>query len=416
MPFAHSYLRWIILALLALLVGWRVVVVGMSDFHAASGQPEKALEWRANHHAALDTVATGLVEADQTKSIDLLARSLSANPLHGLTFARLATLLELSGDAPRATLALEQAIRLAPQQADTRNIAAAIALARNDLPNTLEHWNVVLHRRADLRTQIYPVLLALASQPANLPAIEQLLKSGPVSWWPGFMAFAANEAEDWVVPVRLYRISKRTAAESLTPPALNAFLNRLQREGFWLDARLAWLDSLGEEQLRGLGNVFNGSFEHPISNLGFDWINNRVSQAVVEPAPTQAVEGEYALRVHFRGPRIRYAHFSQLLMLPPGHYQLKGFARPEGLETANGLIWSLSCNGGRTQRIAATEPIKGRSASWRPFELDFSVPAEDCPAQILRLQLDGRAALDFEARGTVWFDAITIDRAIRRQN
>ena len=416
MPFAHSYLRWIILALLALLVGWRVVVVGMSDFHAASGQPEKALEWRANHHAALDTVATGLVEADQTKSIDLLACSLSANPLHGLTFARLATLLELSGDAPRATLALEQAIRLAPQHSDTRHIATAIALARNNLPGALEHWNVVLTRRADLRSEIFPTVLALASQPANLPAIEQLLQSGPVPWWPRFMSYAANEADDWAVPVQLYRISKRAAAESLTPPALNAFLNRLQREGFWLDARLAWLDSLDEAQLHNLGNVFNGSFEQPISNIGFDWVNRRVSQVVVEPTPTQAVDGEYALRVHFRGPRIRYSHFSQLLMLPPGHYRLDGFVRPEGLETANGVMWTISCHGGSTQRIAATRPIKGRTGSWRPFTQGFSVPAEDCPAQRLRLQLDGRAALDFEARGTVWFDALTIKREIRSRH
>jgi hypothetical protein len=104
---------------------------------------------------------------------------------------------------------------------------------------------------------------------------------------------------------------------------------------------------------------------------------------------------------------------SQLLALPAGEYTLRGRVRADGLEASPGLIWAITCRGKKEYRIGQTGHFSGRSV-WRAFETRFSVPAENCPAQILRLQLDGRVALDFEAKGSIWFDDIRIERSTER--
>ena len=61
--------------------------------------------------------------------------------------------------------------------------------------------------------------------------------------------------------------------------------------------------------------------------------------------------------------------------------------------------------------LGASEPLKG-TTNWRTFDADFEVPADACPAQWLRLELDARVELEKDVNGgTIWFDDLTIRRA-----
>ena len=51
-----------------------------------------------------------------------------------------------------------------------------------------------------------------------------------------------------------------------------------------------------------------------------------------------------------------------------------------------------------------------RTDHWQHFTTQFQVPAQDCAVQMLRLELAGRSALDYEAKGAIWFDDISIAR------
>ena len=64
---------------------------------------------------------------------------------------------------------------------------------------------------------------------------------------------------------------------------------------------------------------------------------------------------------------------------------------------------------GASTVLAESEPFVG-SDEWRSFAVDFVVPDRECPAQLLRLELDGRVELDFEALGGAWFDDLAIVR------
>jgi hypothetical protein len=400
--------RWFLLGVVVMLVAWRVVTLGLADHRVSQGAYYPALELRPHHFVALERAALDVAETQPERAFQMLERALVENPVRGMTYARLGALSELHGDGARARVAVDAAIRHAPESVDVRLVSSVVELARNDLLAALLHWNVALQRRSSLRQELYPTLLSLAEQPGNLPAFVELLDRGALGpWWPWFVAYAAERAGQLETVASLYAVSRDSEHNPVRERPLGQVLLRLQREGLWLDARLAWLESLPEEQLAGMGNVFNGGFEVPITDMGFDWIRQRAGHIVVERMPTQAVEGDHALLVQFRGPRVQFRHLSQLVMLPPGSYVLRGQARPDGLETAHGLLWTVACANAPGRRLGATSHFKGRGG-WQAFEADFVVPAENCPVQVLRLELGGRVALDFDARGAVWFDAMSI--------
>jgi hypothetical protein len=388
---------------------WRIVALNLADHYADQRDAvfaERARGWIPGHPRAAETLARELFDADPAAAMRLLQAALPANPIRGMTYAMLGAASSHRGDMQQASDAIDAAAHFAPAQVNVRLIAAGHALAQNDLDALLRHWSAALARRGSLGATIYPDLLRLVVHPANRPAFAALLEDR-ISWWPAFASFAASKAETLAPVMAIYDLSRASTENTLTGRSLNPILARLQREKLWLDARLAWMDSLSPEQLDGMGNVFNGNFEAPISDVGFDWLRGRAGHVVIDTAPTAGAGGNLALYVLFRGPRVRFQHLQQILSLPAGDFVLRGRARSDDLATNRGLVWSVTCLGSPERQLATTEPVAGR-APWRNFQAPFSVPATDCPAQRLRLQLDARVALDLDARGQAWFDDIEI--------
>lgn len=408
-PRPFNFARGLAFALFAALAAWRIVTLNLADHYADTGDMVAASELRGvEHPVALTREARPLFDADPQRAVSLLQRAVRVDPTYGLPYALLGALWEKAGDERRARSAIDAAVAFAPAKVEVRLIAAGFELGRNDLAAALRHSSVALTRRGSLRAAMFPELLRIADEPANRAAFAALLGE-PVPWWPAFVAFAANKGERLETVMALHALSEASAANSLQGHGLAAVLRRLQREGLWLEARLAWMNALPLEQLEGMGNVFNGGFEQPLSGVGFDWVSAKAGHVLAEPLPTPGATGAAALNVVFRGPRVRYRHLSQHLMLEPGSYVLRGRVRPDGLEAEPGLAWTVACVGARERELGATEYFSGRS-TWRKFETTFTVPATECAAQVLRLQLGGRVALDFDAHGPIWFDDIVIER------
>jgi hypothetical protein len=404
--------RWSVFAAFAILAIWRIAAVNLADHFGGDGaSPAAENPFGGQNPAALVAEARQIADSEPSRAIALLQRAVQADPTQGMSYALLGALWDKAGDEERARAAIQAAVTLSPTNVDVRLIAAGFEFARNHLVEALEHSSVALARRGSLRASMFPELLRIADEPANRAALSSLLAK-PVEWWPAFVGFAADKGERLETVTALYSLSEASPMNVPQGPTLAAGLRRLQREGLWLDARMAWLSALPVERLEGMGNVFNGGFEEPISGVGFDWISGKAGHVLVDTLPTPGATGNRALNVVFRGPRVRFRHLSQYLMLEPGNYALRGRVRPDGLEANPGLAWAVSCVGSRERQIGATEHFSGRSA-WRKFEASFTVPAGDCAAQVLRLQLDGQVALDFEAKGPIWFDDMVIERVDR---
>jgi hypothetical protein len=130
----------------------------------------------------------------------------------------------------------------------------------------------------------------------------------------------------------------------------------------------------------------------------------------MEVAATYGTTGELALHLLFRGTRIKFEHLRQYLLLPPGDYFLLGRARPDNLKAAQGMQWALYCLG-KNEPLTVTERFTGLD-QWTRFRNQFTVPA-GCPVQMLRLELAGRIALDYDVSGSIWFDDLAVEQVSR---
>ncbi len=208
----------------------------------------------------------------------------------------------------------------------------------------------------------------------------------------------------------LYSLSRRSA-NPLPPEAQGAYLARLQKDGAWTEAWFTWLNSLSKQGIAQSGHVYNGGFEARPTNIGFDWIYRQNPAVVMETTSTYGTTGERALHVVFRGLRIKFQHLHQYLLLPPGDYVLQGRVRPDNLKAGQGMRWALYCLG-QNEPLTATEPFSGLG-QWNRFRTQFNVSAA-CPVQMLRLELAGRVALDYDVSGGIWFDDISVEQPGRR--
>jgi hypothetical protein len=424
---------------------------------------------------------------------------------------------EAKGEKRQAADLVSIASKLAPMRTRVQLQAADFWLRQAQIDRALVHWSVALRSEPAIHDRLYPVMLHLLENSATRPAFVTLLQDPP-EWWDDFFDYVADQA----ITLDTLRGVYRMRSGDSHPPSLaerSSFMRRLEREKQWLELYFVWLGSLDSQQLQVLGNVYNGSFELPLADkdvenehaapIGFDWRAPKIRGVTVETAHTYGIRGNKALHVVFQGLRVHFQHLYQYLLLDPGKYQLRGWVRPEALQTERGVQWTVSCvdyesdgcelrmrsvshdsdktqlinqfkaefeskkdvcavlivavstnatkewtvagyddagefktvlisdtndelakelkkagganrnklitlatsNLGRTRSnvLGASDRFLG-SDQWRSFIIDFAVPATHCQVQLLRLELAGRVALEFEARGSIWFENLAITR------
>lgn len=400
----------ILLGLAAALLAWRIVVTNMAELHLQSEEKDTgalALNWNRANAQALFSEGVRVANGNPAGALPFLSAAVRNNPTDGPAYAVIARLKEESGDLAGAEKAMQAAAQMAPRRVDVQLEAAGFWFRRGEVERAMKHMDVVLTFGGSLREQIFPDLLKLAEDPATREIAHAKLLKQRIAWWPQFFSHAAANATS-VDTLRALFQMQAGGPNTVTTDGLRAYLQRLQRENLWVESYLVWLNSLRKDRLNAIGNVFNGGFEEEISNLGFDWIVTPASQVVVDTATTYGTVGQKALRVVFRGPRIQFQHVHQYMMLDPGTYVLHGRVRPDNLETSEGVQWSIYCVGS-AKAMAHSERFTGTD-HWQHFTAQFQVPAQDCTVQMLRLELAGRSALDYEAKGAIWFDDLSISR------
>jgi len=397
------------LAIVAFLA-WRIVIVNLADYFARQDTvpaATSALSWYPHHPQALYIQGRALMDDQPSKAEQLLRKAAQENPADGRVYMALARLWEQRGEVEKAADLVTMASELAPMRSTVQLQAASFWFRQGQLERALQRWGTALELRPQIRASLYPQLLRLAEDPQAQPAFAALLNEPP-SWWEQFFSYAVTNAANLNTLQVLYQLRRQNEY----PPSAterNQYMARLQRDGLWMEAYFVWLNSLDAQQLTALGNIYNGSFELPLSNEGFGWRNSPVPGVVVETVPPPGTKGNKALHVVFEGQRVPFKHFYQYLLLQPGHYQLRGQVRPEGLQTARGVQWMLRCLVGDKKILGTSERFLG-SDEWRPFLIKFTVPAENCRVQELRLELLGRFAQEFLASGALWFDDLHIRR------
>ncbi len=205
---------------------------------------------------------------------------------------------------------------------------------------------------------------------------------------------------------------RETSAQApLSARERDLYIGRLRKDELIAEAYLYWVNGLDKEDMQYLGYLFDGGFEREIVNkTGFEWraFPPRNSGIRITSGDTYGTEGDTALRVSFSGKRIRFRHLSQNLYLSEGTYALSGRVRPDTLKARRGLQWRVDCNAGARGLLGNSDTFAG-TGDWRDFAFDITVPA-DCVGQVLTLRSVGTRDVDHEIEGTLWVDALRIER------
>jgi hypothetical protein len=322
-------------------------------------------------------------------------QALDTNPFSPGALTLLARASEQVGDEDRTRRLMTLASRV-----NLRDVTAQLWVLNRDLSVTdvesaLQHINIIL-RGQNWRVIDYLSQNALARIVTHEPyrlAYAKLLLTNP-AWRP--LTTLMRDSTDLSGLTNLVA-ELQALGPGPTESELQLVLNKLIDGGMFDEAHDIWIRSLPPERREEADLLYNHGFSYQLTNLPFDW--------VIEPVPNATVGLEtqastQVMNVDFFGGRVKFEHVSHLLNLAPGSYRFQGRERAQALQNERGLQWRIACAGGEGEDLGTTGPLNGDIA-WRPFDVEFTVPAGKCFYQYLVLELRARAALETEVVGRV---------------
>ncbi len=392
-------------ALLLIVVGWRAANLGLAD-HFARSDPERARAQRTDHPVALVVRAEQLFDSGQWDEAESLARrSLQAHPLQSRPYRLLGQVAQAKGDEGRAYALYRIAARRSPRDVTTRTWLFNHHLASDQADAAMGDLDALLSAHPRMLPVLSATISGVATRPELQPAFVAALQKSP-PWRADVLGFVVGQAPDMDGVARLMQ-RLRATPNGLDASVASAWVERLIGERRYSHAYVNWVAGLDPDAQLRIGNVYNGEFELPLSNTGFNWRMDPVPGAHMDVLAVPGGQGK-ALRLAFDDQRVAFRHLGQLLVLPAGKYRLEGLVQMDELRTGPGLSWFLSC--AEDQRtLAKSESFRG-NGPWRSFSTDFEIPAQTCNGQWLRLQLPTAISSEQRISGSIWLDGLRIGR------
>ena len=384
------------------LLGWRIVRIALVD-QLVQSDPGAALRADPNNARALVAAAEDDLAAKPAR-LDAawakLAAAAKLDPLNAEIFSDLGQIASTRGDTGRA----DALFALAAQR--SRRVLAPEIWRLNRAAKAHDYeaaWNAL---DAILRTQPGDVTVAvtqgvagLASTPAAEASLVRRLAGNP-PWRTSFLTTLSQSPSTIEASVRLLALLGSTAA----PPSddeVRAVTQGLIASGDYPRAFNGWVQLLPAKRLVALGDIYNGRFAKDGGDVAFNWTVAPDAQGLASLGAGEDGTGLRVTPVDRATPFVR-----ELLVLPEGHYDLKGKVRVADATSPQdeGLVWSLRCAEGG-QVLARSDPLKAADG-WSGFSVGFVVPQSQCQGQWLELTRPGSMASTDGA--PVWFSDFSI--------
>ncbi|TAK39896.1 MAG: hypothetical protein EPO30_01685 [Lysobacteraceae bacterium] len=381
-------------------VGWSIIQATRAD-ELAGTDPAAALRIDPDHPKALLRLGRLQLDAKDFDAATATARHLlSVEPGQGDGFAILALAAVGRGDRDAKQL-LEIAVQRAPRNPGVRTQAMVAALRASDLDAGMRQLDALLRLSPGRGQILFPAMAQQAVDPAFAEVLVGALVEDP-PWRGGFLASLTSQDTPPGAMDRVYAGLQRhhTLAES----ELRLWLERMLRNGRWGEAYAHWVGTLAPKPTE-LPSVYNGGFERPPSNMGFDWHELRNTGVFTSIGAATGAEGGQAAHFHFIGRPTPGGGLQQPILLAPGRYRLELRAKAEFLHSEQGLQWIVRCDGGAT--VAELGPLEG-SFGWQRLATEFTVPATACPGQWLELHNPAVAGSAQVVSGDLWIDDVAI--------
>jgi hypothetical protein len=385
-------------------VGWSIVSQTAAR-NLAESHPDVALDFVADQHVALNQLAQNeLLEPDGNldSAREWAQRALHSNPLNARALSLLGLIAERKGDQKNADALMRiAAARTWRIQMTDEWLLDRLSL-RGDYLHALPYADAILRvSMEEIKVELFPVLASFTVDPRAFEALTAFLATSP-PWRTWFLSELSGRLADQTRLVQLYAALSKTG----NPPTndeLRPYLNRLIKDENFDLAYQTWRATLPPPQQAAIKTYpFNRDFEFPVGNLPFNWNLENVTGADIQVVSSVDSDKKRALLVEFSGTRVRSLNVRQLMLLPAGDYSFSGSVKTAELRTTRGLWWHIVCATAPANTLANTELVSG-TMPWTDFTVKFQVPAGDCAAQWLQLELPARTESESRIEGQVWY-------------
>jgi len=390
----------ILILILAIFTLWRIVATRMSD-ELAREEPQRALQWDRHNPLAQLALAESQLPAAPLKAAEAAREILAASPLQAEAFELIARAMAATGDLVSARALFSIAARRAPRDAFARAWLVDDQMQQGDFDSAMRNIEGLYRISPSLRSTLLTLLSDKATQDSTFAQqLGQLVADMP-TLRTGLINDLLARADIDTVNRVFEQVA--TTASGLSDAEAGRWYDRLMKDQQWGAAYSRWISRVHRTGVESIPLLYNGEFDKPISNLGFDWR----SQPPVGVQIAQVADGTNMLiELVFRGRRVDGVGLSQTLLLAPGNYRLSFHTQAQALRSNQGLQWDLIC-AGTGRKIASTLRLNG-DFDWRTVATDFTIPGDACPAQTLRLTNPGAGGAAKVVYGTIRFDVFEI--------
>lgn len=397
-------------------IGRRLLAAEIAHGHSDITGLERAIGWDASNaelHLRIGRLQrdSGHLEA----AIRHTEKATELSPYDWRAHWQLAQLQEISGRPDQAEQAMLRAVDRSPNDPLYQWRLANFYLRTGRDP---EFWE--------------PVSRAIAADPSLLrPAFSLMIKMGAPgdrvdsAWPPGrdqglqliglLSRLEGQVLASRYLPMLLSRW--RRVLESDDPPSLlegGVFIDGLLKAHSFDEARRQWIalaraNALDDRSFaEGRNQLWNGSFELPLTGVGLGWRVRETEGVTVEPVVARGQSGNNALAVAFAGTRnLNFAGLEQRIVVQPGAtYRFSFTALTEDLTTDQGPYLEITDPTHRLQ-VLSIEEFLGTSP-WREHAFTFAVAA-DTSMLLIRLRRSPSRRIDNRIGGTLLLDGLSLE-------
>jgi hypothetical protein len=349
-------------------------------------------------------------DIDPAASLRHLRRATQLSPASRFYWSDLESACESMGDAQCADQATERLVQLCPMVPFYHWLAAQSRLRTNQPDVALAQFRRLLEL-----DPTYAVATWFSLHTVQNPELifQKVLADNPDAQIKvGYADFLSSQGDD----DSAYRIWKLAVADSRPFPFSSAspYLERLiglgrieEAVNVWQDLeRLGIVERLEANEKDNL--VFNGDFEQPPLNAGFDWRAGSTTYLAVDFSASAAYHGAHCLRVDFTVSRNdEYEPVYQIVPVLPHHaYRLEAFVRSEDITSDTGPCLRVSDTQPAGIPEAVSETTVG-TTPWHPVRLSFSTGAQTRAVRLSFWRPRSRV-FPTEISGTSWLDAVSL--------
>lgn len=286
------------------------------------------------------------------------------------------------GDRDGAAAGFQHALRLSKTESAALQRMIGWSVERQDVAGALQNIDLLLRRHSGKIKELGGVFAELVSTREGYEELRRRLAAGAP--WRGavFRQIAAEPAS--LAAGASLLIDLRESGNAGPDWEVSAIIQALLRDDRPIEAYNLFLETQSDAEIAVGGYIHDSGFETAPSGKPFDWQFRSRSGHTISRLPNPAFGTETSgLLIQFNGTPVKDMQVSQVLHLPPGHYDLDAEISAANAKLPKGLYWSLRCLSPARELARLSIP----EGSYRDdlISTSFQLPAVGCPLQSISI-------------------------------